>query len=232
MLKRRLALLLVLALISLAGCSGNGDSSPLGPGEDSVQYPLHRDITATVFWVGEEPSEDNWFIGSLSSAWDNKWREHYGGLDDPDNRNGYFPAGFTPLENPFYFALPYNDFTADGERKANAPELVYWSGEQDWGERDSMCKNRWIKIIKGDKTCYAQWEDIGPFGADDSDYVFGEAWPRNTENESAGLNTSPAVLDFLGLSGRDPVDWQFVSFREVPEGPWKEIITTSQICWE
>ena len=120
---------LLLILLLLTACDRN---SPTAPGEndqeDRISYPLHQNITATVSWVGEEPSEDNWFIGSLSSAWDNKWMEHYGGLDDPDNRNGYHPAGFTPLENPFYFTLPYNDFTGDGQRKTNASEVVYWRG--------------------------------------------------------------------------------------------------------
>jgi hypothetical protein len=33
----------------------------------------------------------------------------YGGIDDPVRRKGYEPAGFKPLENPFYAALPYGD---------------------------------------------------------------------------------------------------------------------------
>ena len=74
------------------------------------KYPLHENITATVFWIGEPGSEENGYIPNNSSAWDDLWLQHYGGVDDPSNRNGYFPANFTPKENPFYIALPYNDF--------------------------------------------------------------------------------------------------------------------------
>jgi len=200
--------------------------------EDSTHYPLHQNITVTIFWIGEEGNEENDYIPNLQSVWDDKWLEHYGGVDDPNNRNGYFPADFTPLENPFYYALPYNDFDENGERKADVDQVIYWSGEQEWGELESMCKNRWIKITKGNKSVYAQWEDAGPFGEDDADYVFGDALPKNELNDDAGLDVSPAVRDFLGLSDIDVVNWRFVDFSEVPAGPWTEIITTSQIYWE
>lgn len=200
--------------------------------EDSTRYPLRQNITVTIFWVGEEGNEENNYIPNLQSVWDDKWLEHYGGVDDPNNRNGYFPTNFTPLENPFYYALPYNDFDENGERKAEVDQVIYWSGEQGWGELESMCKNRWIKIIKGNKSVYAQWEDAGPFREDDADYVFGDALPKNELNDDAGLDVSPAVRDFLSLSDIDVVNWRFVDFSEVPAGPWTEIITTSQIYWE
>jgi hypothetical protein len=200
--------------------------------EDSTHYPLHQNITVTIFWVGEDGNEENNYIPNLQSVWDDKWLEHYGGVDDPNNRNGYFPTNFTPFENPFYYALPYNDFDENGERKAEVDQVIYWSGEQGWGELESMCKNRWIKIIKGNKSVYAQWEDAGPFGDDDADYVFGDALPKNELNNDAGLDVSPAVRDFLSLSDIDVVNWRFVDFSEVPAGPWTEIITTSQIYWE
>jgi len=46
------------------------------------------------------------------------------------------------------------------------------------------------------------------------------------------LDVSPAVRDFLSLSDIDVVNWQFIDFSDVPDGPWTEIITTSQIYWE
>ncbi len=200
--------------------------------EDGTYYPIHQNITVTIFWVGEEGNEENNYIPNLQSVWDDRWLEHYGGVDDPNNRNGYFPADVTPLENPFYYALPYNDFDENGERKAEVDQVIYWSGEKGWGELESMCKNRWIKITKGNKSVYAQWEDAGPFGEDDADYVFGDALPKNELNDDAGLDVSPAVRDFLSLSDIDVVNWRFVDFSEVPAGPWTEIITTSQISWE
>jgi len=205
-------------------------SSTFIPTPTVTPYPLHKDITVTIFWIGEEAGQENGFIGNTMSAWDDEWMNHYGGYDDPDHRNGYFPQGFIPKENPFYFALPYNDFK-DGIRKPDAYMVVYWAWEKLWGKYESMCKNRWIRIIKGNKVVYGQWEDVGPFGEDDKNYVFGYALPQNLENKRAGLDVSPAIRDYLGLSDIDKIDWQFVREEEVPPGPWKEIITTSQVHW-
>jgi len=222
-------ILIIVIIILLMGCA---NLNIISPNENNHHYPLHQNITVTLFWVGEEASEENGYISNMQSAWDDKWLEHYGGVDDPNNRNGYLPASFIPSENPFYFALPYNDFNEEGNRKTDAYEVVYWSDEEDWGELESMCKNRWIKIIKGSNVAYAQWEDVGPFIENDKNYVFGDALPENELNNYAGLDISPAVRNFLNLSNMDIVDWQFVSFIEVPNGPWKEIITTSQVYWE
>ncbi len=167
----------------------------------------------------------------MPSSWDEKWAEHFGGIDNPDERNGYNPADFTPSENPFYFALPYTDF-GNSDRKRDANTTVYWANEKTWGENESMCKNRWIKIMTDNKTAYAQWEDSGPFNLDDSDYVFGTAKPNNSINNNAGLDVSPAVSDYLGLTGIDKTDWQFVDENDVPNGPWKKTITTSGTCWD
>src|SRR5438874_2455120 len=62
---------------------------------------------ATVFWVGEGPTADNGFIANVKNAWDGEWQAHYGGVDDPHDRCGYWPCSFRPRENPFYIALPY-----------------------------------------------------------------------------------------------------------------------------
>ncbi|OFW59648.1 MAG: hypothetical protein A2W01_01090 [Candidatus Solincola sediminis] len=193
-------------------------------------YPIHTNVTTTYFWVGEGASADNSYISNSPSAWDELWQQHYGGVDDPNHRNGYYPANFTPKENPFYFALPYNDFNANGKRRANVSN-VYWWGFKKWGRLESCCKNQWIRITKGSKTVYAQWEDVGPYGENDVGYVFGTNKPKSKANRNAGLDVSPAVRDYLGLSDIDKVSWQFVDAGSVPAGPWTDIITTSQICW-
>jgi len=196
----------------------------------STKYPWHDDIRATYFWIGESADSDNQYISNLSSAWDEDWVHHYGGVDDPKNRNQYIPSAFTPKENPFYFALPYNDFDDNGTRRTDAYDVVYWAGEKQWNDSESMLKNRWIEITKGDKTAYAQWEDTGPFVYNDSNYVFGDASPSNDANHDAGLDVSPAVKDYLNLlQGKNVVSWRFVDFSDVPDGPWKDVITTSQV---
>lgn len=200
--------------------------------DDENVYPLHEDIVATVFWVGERGNRDNDFISNVESAWDDQWMKHYGGVDDPQERNGYKPSGFEPNENPFYFALPYDDFDDDGERKESAIEVIFWVNEKEWPESESMLKNRWIMIRRNGRTAYAQWEDTGPFLYDDSGYVFGEDRPSNTIMEGSGLDVSPAVADYLAIDGSDIVSWRFVDFSDVPDGPWKEVITNSQVYWD
>jgi hypothetical protein len=200
--------------------------------DNESKYFLHENIIATIFWAGEGESYDNDYITNVESAWDEKWMEHFGGIDDPDKRKGYGPADFKPKENPFYFALPYNDFNDNGERRDNAKNIIYWGDEKKWGGDESMLKNRWIKITKGEAVAYAQWEDSGPFLYNDSEYVFGEARPKNTFLEKAGLDISPAVADYLNIKGSGVVNWTFIDFLSVPDGHWSETITTSQIHWE
>ena len=199
------------------------DTAQLSPG----QYPLHKNIIATTFWIGEGASGSNAFISNAASAWDDNLQAHYGGADDPNSRNGFLPAAFTPKENPFYFALPYNDFNGNGDRKPDANKIIYWAAASSWDSSQSMLKNQWIKITKNGTTVYAQWEDVGPFGENDSHYVFGQAAPTSQGNDNAGLDLSPAVQTYLNLNGEDNVDWQFVNASDVPDGPWKNIITTS-----
>jgi hypothetical protein len=202
-------------------------------------YPLHTNITATVFWVGEPQgggsSEDN-----ALSAWDDAWQKHFGCFDDPSKRDGYHPRGCTPKENPFYFDLPYDDFnwdTGDG-RRSNAFQVVSWAGSKKWGKNESMLKNHWIKIIKGGNVCYAQWEDSGPYVYDDAQYVFGtnDQRPKSKQANNAGMDVSPAVRDCLKFQGLNndinKVSWQFVESGEVPAGPWKNIVTTSGTYWK
>lgn len=196
------------------------------------EYPIHKNISVTLFWVGEDASKDNKQISNNPSAWDDYWVKHYGGTDNPEKRSGYLPAKFSPKENPFYFALPYNDFDKKGKRKKDIKSVIPWAKDIQLGDSASYIKNRWIKIIKGDKVVYAQWEDVGPFGEDDVGYVFGSAEPQSKTNSHAGLDVSPAVRDYLGISEKDIVDWQFVESGNVPDGPWKKIVTKSDVCWK
>lgn len=199
--------------------------------QQRTEYTLHKQIVSTLFWIGEEANSDNRYIPNKMSTWDVKWTEHYGGIDNPKMRNGFNPAGFTPKENPFYCALPYNDFE-NGKRKDWIFNLVRWIHEKKWQENESICKNRWVRIIKGNKIAYAQWEDSGPFGENDINYVFGNEKPKNPIKNKSGIDISPAVASYLNLQEIDQIDWQFVDENDVPDGPWKKIITKSDILWK
>lgn len=198
-------------------------------------YPLHKNITATVFWVGEPVGNGSSENNALSS-WDDEWQENFGGYDNPFCRDGYYPCWFTPKENPFYVSVPFNDFDDDGQRKLIAYKIVPWSDDRVWTDEISMMKNRWVKIIHNDNTCYGQVEDTGPYQYNDYNYVFDNTKPVNTLANSAGMDVSPALRDclvFIGLNNAlNKINWQFIDYENVPDGPWKEKITTSQINWK
>ncbi len=206
------------------------------------EYFLHENILTTYFWVGEKASEDNSWIANDNSAWDSYWLEHFGGVDNPNCRNGYHPCGFTPKENPFYCALPYDEWTSAGTKKPNLNNILFdkWIKELPdqyyinlWGNNPYL-KNRWIEIRFNGKTAYCQWEDTGPSHYNDYPYVFGEERPwRETHypDHPTAFDVSPAVRDYLGLDGWDLTSWKFIDADNVPDGPWKEIVTHSSTCW-
>jgi hypothetical protein len=191
--------------------------------EPGQRYPWKKDIVTTIFWIGEKPAPNN-PVPNRVSSWDPQWTKNYGGVDDPNpaNRSNYIPVKFTPRQNPFYCALPYNDKAKEGHR-SEAPRVVPWFNEAYQGPAVSTCKGRWIEIRKGNKVAYAQWEDAGPFRTDHWQYVFGNERPKPNLNKGAGLDVSPAVRDYLGLQSTDVTDWKFVDFSEVPRGPWSTL---------
>lgn len=191
--------------------------------KEDARYPVHANVVATVFWVGEGADETNAFIHNRSSFWTGDWVGAYGGVDDPEDRCGYRPCEFAPKENPFYAALPYAD-TQDGVRKPEGEleRIPWYDGSVEEGE--SLIKNRWVAITHSDKTAYAQIQDVGPFLEDDVDYVFGDDPP---EDARAGIDLSPATADYLGIDGRGVVSWRFVDEEAVPSGPWRDVVTTS-----
>jgi hypothetical protein len=72
------------------------------------------------------------------------------------------------------------------------------------------------------RSCFAQWEDCGPWVTDDWAYVFGNKPPKATENGSAGIDISPSVRDYLGIKSGAKIHWRFVEESNVPQGPWKK----------
>src|SRR5207253_109675 len=151
------AVALAISLTVLPSCGGS-----------TVSYPLHTGITATVFWIGE-PQGNGSSENNALSAWDDRWLEHYGGIDDPDPvrlaANDYFPTAFTPRENPFYADLPYDDFDGRGRPSRGRMGVVPWArrygaelaAATSRGDPFSLLKNRWLKLLRAGRVCYAQW---------------------------------------------------------------------------
>jgi len=137
-------------------------------------------------------------------------------------------------ENPYYVALPFNP-------------LVY-NGDDELLKRS--VKNLWIQLINplNGKSCFAQWEDVGPWFVDDYEYVFSSDGSKRPAAEKyiqdfkgiylhktnkttrkilnkAGIDLSPDTADFLGISGKGIVHWRIVPIISVPSGPWNNNIS-------
>lgn len=186
-------------------------------------YPWRKNITATVFWVGESATCRN-PVSNDKSSWDASWQDSFGGFDDPDptKRGLNRPARFIPKQNPFYVALPYND-VSKGRHKPEASRVIPWFNRDFERPGKSVCKGKWVQIWYNGKYCFAQWEDCGPFTTEDWEYVFGDSPPKNKANFGAGIDISPAVRDHLGIKGGHAVvDWRFVDFHRIKPGPWSK----------
>jgi len=263
-------------------------TQPTTPPATGTVYPLHTNIVATTFWVGELFNANLSDGSQLCSTYDSDWAYHhtgrnlgttpsndpgcggaiFGGCDGVSTgttastfkcrteartaANGYFPTQQpTPLENPFYVDLPYDDLN-DSTGFSQRCTVIPWAAADNartgvnncTNEDYSYMKNRWVKITgPNGATVYAQNEDAGPSSGSlyhDKNYVFGsnDARPANkkfgpTSAEGAGIDVSPAVngaLGFAELDGNsDKVSWRFVDAVDVPAGPWKTVVTTSQV---
>lgn len=205
-------------------------AQPFSPASTQVSggtRPLTRhawktDIVATVFWVGENATRNS--PSNAASSWDRSWLSTFGGLDEPDPARraaDFRPTAFIPGQNPFYVALPYNDCLDGLSTKDEAAKVIPWFDKAYRAPGKSVCRNRWIAIRYGPRTCYAQWSDCGPFLTTDASYVFGNARPKNSKNSGAGLDMAPAIRDYLRFTSGERVDWRFVELEDVPDGPWK-----------
>jgi hypothetical protein len=196
--------------------------APTRPRVAAPRYPWKTNIVTTVFWIGE-PSTGVTAATNVKSSWDPQWQASYGGFDDPDpgSRSWDFrPKTFEPRQNPFYIALPFNDQT----NKGIAPTVIPWFARHpNRHTGGTVCKGQWLAVRFGKKTCYAQWEDCGPFETDDWGYVFGKnAQPKTMMNNGVGLDISPAVRDYLGIISGVRCDGRFCDLPEVPDGPWRK----------
>lgn len=181
-------------------------------------YPWKTNIITTIFWIGEGGTTIS-ATDNIGSAWDEDWRHTNGGTDTPEERSGYASGRHASLVNTFYVALPFNDLAFPDKARIWLP--AGWSKPVRRGERPvSACKDRWIEIKNSEgRSCFAQWEDVGPLRYDHAEYVFGNERP--TTYTRAGLDVSPAVAQFLHLDERHNITrWRFVDDDDVPPGVW------------
>lgn len=211
--------------------TGSRAMDPVRPVAPSARilYPWKTHVTCTIFWIGEMPTARN-PTPNHKSSWDQQWAVNFGGLDDPDPANriashttGEFrPKAFIPKLNPFYVALPYNDVLNHRTHKPEAARVIPWFSRMRPKPGQTVCKGRWVQIYRNGRSCYAQWEDCGPWVTDDWEFVFGTKPPKTTQNGAAGIDLSPAIRDYMGLKSGQKVHWRFVEDGQVPYGPWKK----------
>jgi hypothetical protein len=211
--------------------TGSRPIEPMRPVTPSARilYPWKTHITVTIFWIGEQPTANN-PTPNCKSSWDREWAVNFGGYDNPDpaariadHAAGEFrPRAFVPRLNPFYIALPYNDVINHTAHKPEASRVIPWFARMRPAPGKTVCKGRWVQIYRNGRSCYAQWEDCGPWTTDDWEYVFGNRPPKTTQNGGAGIDISPAVRDYLGIKSGQKVHWRFVEDGQVPYGPWKK----------
>jgi len=135
-------------------------------------YPWKSGIYTTMFWIGEGGSTIS-STDNIGSAWDEDWRTSNRGNDSPYDRSGFAPADHAPTVNPFYVALPFNDLAYPDKAARWLP--AGWHRPNKDGKQVSACKDRWVQIKNAQgRSCYAQWEDVGPLRSDHAEYVFGD----------------------------------------------------------
>jgi hypothetical protein len=185
-------------------------------------YPWRTYILTTEFWIGEGSTPIS-STTNVKSSWDEEWMQKNRGTDSPYNRNGYASGGHASTLNPFYCALPFNDLAFPDKAQNWLPHGWYRRAVE--GKQVSACQHRWVEIknSRGD-ICFAQWEDVGPLTYDDAEYVFGGARPRGLGSDRAGLDVSPAVYEYLGLSDRNRFTaWKFADESDVRPGAWLKL---------
>ncbi len=179
-----------------------------------TSFPWKKGVVTTVFWIGEGAIGDG-STTQVSSAWDQNWRDNNGGVDTPGSRDGYGPAGHAFQVNPFYVALPFNDLAWPDLAKEWVP--TNWKRPSKNSRRVSGCRGRWVQIKNAaGKSCFAQWDDVGPGRTDAVEYVFGD----DDAGSRPGLDISPAVAQYLGIDGRAITSWRFVDEEDVKPGEW------------
>jgi hypothetical protein len=178
-------------------------------------YPWKSRIVTTVFWIGEGSTPLSGMTNKMS-AWDMNWVHDNGGADDQYDLNGYASGSHASLINPFYVALPFNDLAYPDKTERWLPPG--WYKPTHHGDKPvSACQGRWIEIKNSaGRTCFAQWEDVGPINTDDAEYVFGPYRPSATR----GLDVSPAVAKYLGIDSTAITSWRFVDDDDVQPGMW------------
>jgi len=151
--------------------------------------------------LGWRRGRANYPVSNYRSSWERIGQAITADLTTRSStRRNYNSGGIYPLQIPSIVRCR-TTMSRTASLKPEAPLVIHGSNRptRDWS---SVCKDRWVAIRKENRTCYAQWEDCGPFRTDHFQYVFQMNGQANL-NEGAGLDVSPAVRDYLRLQPTD-----------------------------
>ncbi len=207
---------IVSATLSFPAHAGETNTAPAKP--DSTIAVLKQRIPKVIHPWKTKILTSTFFMSDNSNQSDNVWSRTgkvKNGVSENSKSNSSYSYSRTPA-NPYYIALPFNDLAHPEEAKKWVPPA--WTRSSKDGKPISSCKGRWVQIknVQG-RSCYAQWEDVGPIGDSDAGYVFGSNRP---EGAGPGLDVSPAVAHYLNLEENSTVAWRFVAEEEVRPGEW------------
>ena len=190
-----------LSLVLMACALARADPSPAAPHFTFTParrpavartYPWHRDITTSVFWMDPHQTRTMASPGWTTAA-------------NPRDTS----------RNPFYVALPFDDVAHPDLAQSWLPSG--WMRSARKIGPLSACRHHWIEMKDaGGKTCFAQWEDVGPLRTDDAAYVFGCQKPQGAPS----LDVSPAVAKYLNILRSEKICWRFIDDDDVPPGRW------------
>lgn len=232
-MKRTFILWLLASCCIVAACSGLKPSAKASVAPYSPWTFVHTHIKTTYVSAGAPAGAGDLGQTNTEARWYNDWTKHQCGVDLKGTRTIVLPG----CDNLYYFALPCSDVGMDGNWDRAVIAKSPW--KQSTPE-SSAFKNHWIAVTYGSKTVYAQWEDTGPYYQSDCDYVFGQKRPAQEGPEAinaefSALDISPrAFADLTGGNldiGEIQTSWVFVPDDQVPDGPWRQNVTTSGPDW-
>jgi len=169
----------------------------------------------TVFWLENRP-ELIIRCRTIEVPGTANWTGNYGGLDNPDSstRPQRYSGGVYPPPESLLLCACRTTMSMHGQFKPEAPLVIPWFKQAYTGPGQSVCKDRWVAIRKENRTCYAQWEDCGPFRTDHFQYVFQNERPKPNLNDGGWVGCFlPQSAITSDSNATDTTDWQFCPRR-------------------
>ena len=129
----------------------------------------------------------------------------------------------SPRKTPFTWRSLIMTFP-EGSIRRRASRVIPWFRREYAGKGQSVCKGRWVQIVYNKRSCFAQWEDCGPFTTEDWPYVFGDkASPSIPRTKGRALTSPLPYATIWALREEQPLSTGALwNFYRIPRGPWSK----------